>query len=331
MIFADKLIGLRKRAGWSQEELAEQLNVTRQSVSKWESAQSVPDLDKIVQLSRLFGVTTDYLLKDELEDAGQQSPGESVLPNPPVRRVLLAEAAEFLELKRQTAGKVALAVLLCILSPIPLLLLGGAWETGRIPLSENAAGGLGLVILFVMVAAAVVIFILCGSRTTRFDYLDKELIETEYGVTGLAKDWQKRLQHTHTVCNTVGVCLCVLSVTPLFATMIFTEDEFYLVISLCALLLLVGIAVLLFVRVGIPWESTQKLLQEGDYTRRNKLRRSVRGPVAAVYWLAVVAGYLAYGMTTGNFESAAIIFPVAGVLFAAVMALWNGLSARKQS
>ena len=54
MIFADKLILLRKKAGWSQEELAEQMNVTRQSVSKWEGAQSVPDLDKMIRLSELF-------------------------------------------------------------------------------------------------------------------------------------------------------------------------------------------------------------------------------------------------------------------------------------
>lgn len=67
MIFADKLIALRKKAGWSQEELAQQLGVTRQSVSKWEGAQSAPDLDKVLQLSRLFDVSTDYLLKDELE------------------------------------------------------------------------------------------------------------------------------------------------------------------------------------------------------------------------------------------------------------------------
>ena len=67
MIFADKIIELRKKAGWSQEELAVQLGVTRQSVSKWEGAQSVPDLEKIVQMSHLFGVTTDYLLKDEIE------------------------------------------------------------------------------------------------------------------------------------------------------------------------------------------------------------------------------------------------------------------------
>ena len=61
MILADKIILLRKRKGWSQEELAEQLSVTRQSVSKWEGAQSVPDIQKIIQMSEIFGVTTDYL------------------------------------------------------------------------------------------------------------------------------------------------------------------------------------------------------------------------------------------------------------------------------
>ena len=53
MILADKIISLRKKAGWSQEELASQLNVSRQSVSKWEGAQSVPDMDKVVQMPRL--------------------------------------------------------------------------------------------------------------------------------------------------------------------------------------------------------------------------------------------------------------------------------------
>ena len=71
MILADKIIELRKKASWSQEELAAQLGVTRQSVSKWEGAQSVPDMEKVVQMSRLFGVTTDYLLKDEIETIEQ--------------------------------------------------------------------------------------------------------------------------------------------------------------------------------------------------------------------------------------------------------------------
>ena len=119
MILADKIISLRKKAGWSQEELAEQLGVTRQSVSKWEGAQSVPDMDKVVQMSRLFGVTTDFLLKDEIEEqAAVPAEEKSIL-----RRVTMEQAADYLARRKAAAPKVALAVLLCVISPVTLLLL----------------------------------------------------------------------------------------------------------------------------------------------------------------------------------------------------------------
>ncbi|MBQ2558898.1 MAG: helix-turn-helix transcriptional regulator, partial [Lachnospiraceae bacterium] len=70
MILADKIIDERKKNGWSQEDLADKLGVSRQSVSKWESAQSIPDLQRILEMSKLFGVSTDYLLKDEEGDRG---------------------------------------------------------------------------------------------------------------------------------------------------------------------------------------------------------------------------------------------------------------------
>ena len=87
MILADKITALRKKAGWSQEELAEQLGVTRQSVSKWEGAQSVPDMDKVVQMSRLFGVTTDFLLKDELSEEEEDYTRENKAKSPVVGAV----------------------------------------------------------------------------------------------------------------------------------------------------------------------------------------------------------------------------------------------------
>ena len=68
MLLSEKIMSLRKRNGWSQEELAQQLGVSRQSVSKWESMASMPDIQKIMSMSELFGVSTDYLLKDELEE-----------------------------------------------------------------------------------------------------------------------------------------------------------------------------------------------------------------------------------------------------------------------
>ena len=63
MILSDKIIMQRKKNGLTQEELAEKMNVSRQSASKWEGAQSVPDMDKIIRLSELFGVSTNYLFK----------------------------------------------------------------------------------------------------------------------------------------------------------------------------------------------------------------------------------------------------------------------------
>ena len=63
MTIADRIQSLRKAKGMSQEELADKVGVSRQAVSKWESEQATPDLDKVVIMSDIFEVTTDYLLK----------------------------------------------------------------------------------------------------------------------------------------------------------------------------------------------------------------------------------------------------------------------------
>lgn len=102
MILADKMIALRKRAGWSQEELAEKMGVSRQSVSKWEGAQSMPDLDKILALSRIFGVSTDYLLKDEIEDV--PCPAQDTATEEKRRRVSMEDANRYLTLRRADEG-----------------------------------------------------------------------------------------------------------------------------------------------------------------------------------------------------------------------------------
>ncbi len=87
MPLADKIMELRKKQGWSQIDLADRLDVSRQSVSKWEMAQAVPELDKIIKMSELFAVTTDYLLKDDApkpdpEPQPEQGPGPESGPQP---------------------------------------------------------------------------------------------------------------------------------------------------------------------------------------------------------------------------------------------------------
>ena len=152
MILADKIVSMRKKAGWSQEELAAQLNVTRQSVSKWEGAQSMPDMDKVVQMSRLFGVTTDYLLKDEIEEAAPDVGAEA--SESTLRRVSMEDATHYIELRRAAAPKLALATFLCVISPIALLLLAAFSQQNASGITENMAAGVGLCVLLALVAAA---------------------------------------------------------------------------------------------------------------------------------------------------------------------------------
>lgn len=67
MKLSDKIVGLRKSNGMSQEDLAEELDISRQAISRWESGAAMPDANNILQLSKLFGVTTDYLLNDDYQ------------------------------------------------------------------------------------------------------------------------------------------------------------------------------------------------------------------------------------------------------------------------
>ena len=70
MTFGEKLQALRKSRGWSQEQLAERIAVSRQAVSKWESEAAAPDTANVLEISRLFGVSTDYLLHDDYTGDG---------------------------------------------------------------------------------------------------------------------------------------------------------------------------------------------------------------------------------------------------------------------
>lgn len=321
MILAEKIIQLRKKNGWSQEELAEQMKVSRQSVSKWESAQSIPDLNKLLLLSQLFGVSTDFLLRDELElEEASPVPSE---PASTLRQVSLEEARRFLALKEETAPRIALGVSLCVLSPVPLLGLGAAAEAGRLHLSEDQAGALGCILLLLLVAAAVAIFLRCGSLTRAFEFLEREPIETEYGVTGLAREWQARLRPRYDRGILLGVCLCILSVIPLFLFLLFTLEDFFAVLGVMLLLALVSVGVYQLVTVSVPWEATQMLLQEEDYTPVNKRASRWTGAVSGIYWLGVVAIYLAISLPQNRWNTTWVLWPVAGVLFALVMILCN--------
>lgn len=327
MIFADKLIQLRKKAGWSQEELAQQMNVTRQSVSKWEGAQSVLDLEKMIRLSELFGVSTDYLLKDEIEDTECDIPSDEASA---IRRVSMEEANAFLSVKAATSRSIAMAAFLCILSPICLLILGAVSDISEYGLSDNAAGGIGIIILLIVVTIAVAVFISSGRKTAVYDYLEKEVFETEYGVSGMVTERKAQYSGTYTRNNIIGAGLCIMALIPLFGGSIFNdENELLLTIMLSASFVIAGIGVVFFISSGIVWASYEKLLQEGDYSKEKKRNQPITTTISAAYWLIAASIYLGYSLSTNKWGYSWVILVVAGVVFPAIVMITDLLGKRK--
>ncbi|MBQ8311152.1 MAG: helix-turn-helix transcriptional regulator [Clostridia bacterium] len=318
MILADKIIMLRKKKGWSQEELAEQLDVSRQSVSKWEGNLSNPDLDKIIAMSELFGVSTDYLLKDEFGDEQDEGFTETDAEGPetehirfdPVRTVAREEAERYLGEVEKMSWWIATGVLLCILSPATLILLCGFAAIGW--MDSNLAVGLGLLALFVLVAIAIMLFIPSGIRLSKFEYLKTEAFTLDRSTQQSVRESKSQYEKTYILLLTAGVILCVLGAAQLVVLASLLQSELYTVASVSLLLVFVSVGVFLMVRSGNIYEAYQKLLQEGEYERRENAKKS--DFFSTIYWCAALAIYLGTSFLTDAWHLTWIIWPVVAVL-----------------
>lgn len=308
MILADKIIEERKKNGWSQEELASKLGVSRQAVSKWESAGSIPDLKRILQMSELFGVTTDYLLKDEIEEPLNEYTETNTI------KVSMEEANQYLDMKSKGSRIVANATSLCILSSVPLIVLGTMTE-------DHILIGFSLVLLLVLVAIAVYLFVNYGLRESYMQHLEKEIFETEYGVSGMVRERRDKYEPTFTRNIAIGVVLCILSVIPTIMAGVMEVEDYMSGISVGLLLIIVSIGVNILIRAGMIKSSYDTLLQEGEYTIEEKHLKKKTDAFSGAYWCLMVAIYLGWSFWTNNWKFTWIIWPVAGVLYAAVLGL----------
>ncbi|MCD1146553.1 helix-turn-helix domain-containing protein [Peptoniphilus sp. KCTC 25270] len=318
MILADKIIEERKKNGWSQEELAERMGVSRQAVSKWESAGAIPDLKKIIQLASLFGVSTDYLLKD---DMGPENLSDSMVENvsnEPIHRVTMEEANEFLDLRRTQAPMLANAVSMCILSPVVLVILANFSESKMFQITEGMAVGIGGTILFAMIAAAVFIFITSGIKGDHMEFLEEEYFDTEYGVTGMVKEKDRGYKNVFAQNIALGVVLCIVGVIPIVVAGGMNASDSVVGVLIGLLLFLIAIGVNRIVRVSIIKSSYETLLQEGEFTRSEKRIKKKMRAFSAIYWCVATAIYLGWSFWTGDWGSTWMVWPVAGVLFAVV-------------
>ena len=338
MILAEKIINERKKTGWSQEELADKLGVSRQSVSKWEGAQSVPDLQRILDMSRIFGVSTDYLLKD---DIGDVIPAERVDPDTSLRKVTMEESNAYLDTVKVNSKKIALGCTLCINCAVPLLLLQAAYKAELFGISEGAAGAIGTILLLLIVAVSLVFFIPAGMALSKWDWLEKSSFETEYGVDGAVRSKAEKFEPRFIRTITLGVVTILTGVIILVGTSFMAEhneamirepldgiivgfrdgsNDAMILAAAALLLFLISAGVHAIIRAGMTKDSYNKILQEGDYSKAKK-ENKIMNAIAPAYWLLVTAGYLAWSFISRNWGFTWIVWPIAGIIFGAISAV----------
>ena len=319
MNLSEKITQLRKQAGWSQEELAHQLQISRQAVSKWESGQSIPDTDKIIQLSQLFHVSTDYLLLDQEMEKKETN----------LHLLTLKETKEYLSFRKKDSKKLAFATFLCIISPIPLIGLSIMSDYQRFHITETFSISFGLTFLIICVAVAVTLFYLCAAKVKKYEFLDKEDFNIENEVRNCTLNEKEKHQGLYIKCQMIGILLCILSVLPLF---IFINYEFLEGMAVCFLLMFVSIGCFFFVYGGTYQHALDKILQIGDYTSEKKKTNQLKGKISTIYWLSVTAIFLYYTFGengNGQIQYSWFIWAIAGVLFGVVMIVIDLINKRR--
>jgi len=319
MILADKIIKFRKKFGWSQEELAEKMNVSRQSISKWESARSIPDLNKIIMLSEIFGVSTDYLIKDEIEETDVAI--EDV--DTSVNRVTLEQALFYVQNKSEASRLVARGVLLCIYSIVPLLLLLALSEYGSLNLTTNAAAAIGLILLFVILAIGVVFLLRSSHYNSDFEKLKSTSFELEYGVRSIFIDKIKKYKPKYLKKVSISIILFITSVVPLLTVSLLTNSGMFALLMVIVLILMIGLGVYIIVPTSLEYNALNFIVGEGDYAPHKRKQTKRIEKLGAFYWPLVAAIYMGWSLWTMAWGTTWIVWPVAGVIFVALIGLFG--------
>ena len=309
MLLSEKIMSLRKRNGWSQEELAQQLGVSRQSVSKWESMASMPDIQKIMSMSELFGVSTDYLLKDELEelpatattadyvvpaeqdnfsaptDSSNSDVASAYTSTPtntdasdsknvrPQISISLDTATEYLDTVARTSRPIAFAITLFILGPALLVSLATYSEDAiyfdPTRISPDALSITGVCIMVLFIAAGVGLLILQDMKLAKYKQFKEASLELQYGVEAAIRRRAESTSSLRYIQQATGVCLTILSAIPFLIASYFGAGLTF-ALGFFVAAVLVSLGVYLLIYSGILKDSYRILLQEGEFSHDEK-------------------------------------------------------------
>jgi len=302
---------LRKKEGWSQEELANRLNVSRQSVSKWESEVSNPEMDKIIMLSELFNVTTDYLLKDynkvELYESMKE---DTILP----KYVSYDEVIGYMDNFKRESKRIAFGVLLCILGVVGVVFISGTADMKSLMATEEIQLTTGLVFMFICIAIAVGMFIISGNRSEQYSYLSSSPLSLDKSIKSKVQDEYREFQPKYNKLMTISVVMIILAVLPLIIGGIMGSSDYVLVSFTALLLLIVMVSSSVLTRISIVMGGYKTLLNMANFSQEAIAEKQKFESINSIYWSIAVAIYLGWSFYSGAWHITWMVWPVAGVL-----------------
>jgi transcriptional regulator with XRE-family HTH domain len=316
MILAEKIIKLRKQSAWSQEELAEKMNISRQSVSKWESANSIPDLNRIIKLADIFDVTTDFLLKDEYETFDCVTDSKE----PSATQITLEQALKYVEDKMKMSSLITKGVMLCLCSVIPLFFFLAMAETNKLNLTGDVAAGLGVLSILIMVSIGVSFFIKINQYDNGIETIENERFELAYGVHSVFQKKLEKFRPQYHSRLSVAIFLFIVSFVPLMFASMFFEGKGITLLMLIVLMLFIALGIYILMPVSTKFEAYNSILKDTSVTEKSKRTKRAE-KLAAFYWPLLTAIFLGWSLWTMDWGNTWIIWPVGAVLFAALVGL----------
>lgn len=287
MAFSDNLQFLRSRQGQTQEQLAEVLEVTRQSVSKWEGGQSYPEMDTLLRICELYHVDLDTLMRGSVEDS------------------LVEDTAQYDRFMTSFARRIAFAT---------GGIIAGIGLCGLLD-AKGISAYLIEAVLLLIIAIATVVFVVSG--------LQYENFRKRYPViTDFYTEKEKlafRQRFIWFIAGGVGAIIFGVALLMLFFAK-FPEEEPFESYAVSVFLLIVAGAVTSFIYAGITEDKYKiwKYNRDNNPTPEAKKRLNLIGTVCAVVMLLATAVYVGLGLALDLWRTAWWIFAVAGILCAVV-------------
>ena len=305
MKLGQKIAGLRKKSSLSQEALAEKMNVSRQAVSKWESNQSIPDIEKIVDLSELFGVTSDYLLMNGTPSFGL--PGKS--SEEKIEKALPAitdqEIDQYLEVAKKAAHFESLSIALFLLAIASFCLF-----STLVFISHNIFGTVAYIAPIIIIAIALGYFIHAKLMMHEF----KSITQNKFALTSTQNDLIDSSAHEFRNKNNrrivIGVVLCILAIIPLILiwTLHLLPDWAWAVLAITFVLL--GIASYQFTFYFLRQLAFKTISGRRKHLPKEEKSLLINGSV--IFWIVL---FLVYYLIRHYVPDPSIADHVSGLIF----------------